>query len=87
MTVTQTLTTVRDEDHFSTTLPPPLQLGITVTTSLCITAAPCRQPTILSNGLRMGLFLFVGLLKNGRYKEVSEYTCENINMLTNRTVD
>jgi hypothetical protein len=31
-------------------LPPPLQLGITVTAYLCITAAHCRQSTNLSGG-------------------------------------
>jgi hypothetical protein len=31
-------------------LPPPLQLGITVTASLFITAAHCRQSTNFSNG-------------------------------------
>jgi hypothetical protein len=40
----------RDEDHATTTLPPPLQLGITVTASLCITAAQCRESTKFSNG-------------------------------------
>jgi hypothetical protein len=41
----------RDEDHATTTtLPPPLQLGITVSASPCITAAHCRQFTNFSNG-------------------------------------
>jgi hypothetical protein len=48
--VTQTLNDgYRDEDHATTTLPPPLQLGITVTTSLCKTAPHCRQSTKFSN--------------------------------------
>jgi hypothetical protein len=42
-----------DEDHAATTLAPPLQLGATVTTSLCITAAHCHQSTISSNGPRI----------------------------------
>jgi hypothetical protein len=41
----------RDEDHATTTVPPPLQLGITVTASLCVTAAHCRQSTNFANGL------------------------------------
>jgi hypothetical protein len=52
-TVTRTLTTVRgDEGHATTTLLPPLQLGITVTAPICITAAHCRQSTNLSNDPR-----------------------------------
>jgi hypothetical protein len=52
-TVTEALTTIkRDEDHATTTLLPPLQLVITVTVSLCITAAHCRQSTNFSNGPR-----------------------------------
>jgi len=42
----------RDEDHTTTTLTPPLQLGITVTASVCITAAHCRQSTKFSNAPR-----------------------------------
>jgi hypothetical protein len=34
-------------------LPPPLQLGITVTASFCITAAHCRQSTNFSNNLHI----------------------------------
>jgi hypothetical protein len=41
-----------DEDYATTTLPPPLKLGITVTSSLCITAAHCGQSTNFSNGPR-----------------------------------
>jgi hypothetical protein len=39
-------------DHATITLPPPLKLGITVTASLCITAAHCRQSKNVSNGSR-----------------------------------
>jgi hypothetical protein len=42
---------VRDGDHTTTTLPPPLQLGITVTSSLCITAAHCLQYTNFATAL------------------------------------
>jgi hypothetical protein len=38
-----------DKDHATTTLPSPLQLGITATASLCIIAAQCRQSTNFSN--------------------------------------
>jgi hypothetical protein len=41
-----------NSDHATTTLPPPLQLRITVTASLCITAAHCSQSTNFSNGPR-----------------------------------
>jgi hypothetical protein len=43
----------RDEDHATTTLHPPLQLGIRVTASLCITAAHCCQYANFPNGPRM----------------------------------
>jgi hypothetical protein len=36
--------------HIITMLLPPLQIGITVTTSLCITAVHCRQSMNLANG-------------------------------------
>jgi hypothetical protein len=42
-----------DEGHATTTLTPPLKLGITITVSLCITAAHCHQTTNFSNGLRI----------------------------------
>jgi hypothetical protein len=42
-----------DEYHATTTLPPPLQLSITVTASLFITAAHCHQSTNFSNGARI----------------------------------
>jgi len=35
-----------------TMLPPPLQLGRTVTTSICITVAHCHQSTNFSSGPR-----------------------------------
>jgi hypothetical protein len=41
----------RDEDHATTMLPPPLQLGITVTTSLCITAAHYPSPRTFQTAL------------------------------------
>jgi len=40
-----------DEDDTITTLPPPLQLGVTVTASLYITAAHSRQSTNSANDL------------------------------------
>jgi hypothetical protein len=43
----------RDEDHATTTVPPPLQHGITVTASLCITAAHCRESMKFSDGPRI----------------------------------
>jgi hypothetical protein len=42
-----------DEDHATATSPPPVQLGITVTASLCITAVQFRQSTNFSNGRRI----------------------------------
>jgi hypothetical protein len=41
-----------DEDHTTTTLLLPLQLGIKVTASLCIRVAHCRQSKNFSNGPR-----------------------------------
>jgi hypothetical protein len=43
----------RDEDHATTTFHPPLQLGVTVTASLCIPLAHCRQSTNFANSPRM----------------------------------
>jgi hypothetical protein len=37
------------EYHATATLPPSLQLGITVTASLCITEVHCRKSTNFSN--------------------------------------
>jgi hypothetical protein len=42
-----------DEVHATTTLTPPLQLGITFTASICTTAAHCSQSTSFSNSPRM----------------------------------
>jgi len=51
MTVTQTLNnSYMAGDHTTTTLPPPLQFGIIVTTSIFITPAHCWQSTNFSNG-------------------------------------
>jgi hypothetical protein len=44
------------QDHATTTLFPLLQLGITVTASLCITAAHYRQSTNFANGPRKMYF-------------------------------
>jgi hypothetical protein len=44
-----------DEDHATTTSPPPLQLGISHA-SLCKTAAHCRKSTNFSSGLRTKVF-------------------------------
>jgi hypothetical protein len=53
-TVTHTLTKIRGMKITPLLrYPPPLQLGITVTASLCITAAHCRQSTKFSNGPRI----------------------------------
>jgi len=46
--VTQTLMTIRG---IEITLPPPLQIGATVTASLCITAAHCQKSTNFSNDI------------------------------------
>jgi hypothetical protein len=43
----------RDADYATTTLPPPLQLGIKVTAYLCIKAAHFRQSTNFANGPRI----------------------------------
>jgi hypothetical protein len=60
-------------NHTTTMLPPPLQLGVTVTASLCIIAAHCRQSTNFSNGSRICLHIipvFTTLL----YSEIIKHT-------------
>jgi hypothetical protein len=42
---------------------PPLQLCITVTASLCITGAQCRQSTNFANGPQIYILSIVKLLK------------------------
>jgi hypothetical protein len=52
MTITQMLMMVRGWRSCHYYVTPPLQLGITIITSLCIIAAYCRQSTNFSNGTR-----------------------------------
>jgi hypothetical protein len=56
-----------DEDHATATLPPLLQLGITFTASLCITAAHCRQSANFSNGPRIKRYFLQLFLKYSEY--------------------
>jgi hypothetical protein len=56
MTITQTLM-VGGMKIIPLLLPPPLQIGIIVTASLCITAAHCCQSTNISNSLHIKKFI------------------------------
>jgi hypothetical protein len=64
----------RDEDH-TTTMFPPLQLGITVTASLCIIAAYCRKSTHFSIGPRITSGSFPGSKAAGAWSWLTTHLC------------